>query len=146
MSPFGFQVELPSAAFGTTSSSLDLNLSPEIKYAGAGLLEPIALADQRMHCVVKQPDTVDSSQQSNKPLIDLNEGGPNVDSTVDLGDTKEAVSEWGRLLSELHDMVSYLIALASIVQNNHSLERSTVPVWFEQCQFDKIQCKGIGYT
>ncbi|KAF3334291.1 PB1 domain-containing protein [Carex littledalei] len=98
------KVELPSAAIGTTSSSLDLNLSPENKYAGAGLLEPIALADQRMHCVVKQPDTVGSSQQSNKPLIDLNEDGPNVNSTVDLGDTKEAVSEWGRLLSELHDM------------------------------------------
>ncbi|XP_078158370.1 protein JOKA2-like isoform X2 [Carex rostrata] len=98
------KVELPSAAFGTTSSSLDLNLSPENKYAGAELLEPIALADQHMYCVVKQPDTVGSYQQSNKPLIDLNEDGPNVNSTVDLGDTKEAVSEWGRLLSELRDM------------------------------------------
>jgi hypothetical protein len=92
-----------------------LNLSLDSKYAQAGLLKPFALEDQPTHQVTKQPDMVGSSQQSNKPLIDLNEDSQNVNSTVDLANNKEPNSEWGRLLAELHDMVSYLITFASII-------------------------------
>jgi hypothetical protein len=84
------------------------------KYAKAGLLEPFAQEDQHMHQVTKQPDMIGSSQHSNKPLIDLNKDSQNVNSTVALANNKEPISEWGILLAELHDMVSYLIALASI--------------------------------